>query len=63
MSTFICLVQNPQSKAIAPIVDENDNVEQWTSLQDARINLENQPLVKAWMYWLIDLDEVDSEMV
>lgn len=63
--TCIVLVQNPQRGGILAITesDENDQIAQWPSHDEAEAAVADQPLVKAWGGYVVDLDSLDVRII
>ena len=63
--TCIVLVQNPSGGGILTINEgeENDEVVQYDTVEEARADLRDQPLVKAWCGYVVDLDNLEVTLI
>lgn len=61
--TCIVLVQNPGSGAVMPITDGEEYdvppLAQYDTVAEAKEAMHDQPLVRAWGGYVVDLDSLD----
>jgi hypothetical protein len=63
--TCIVLVQNPQRGGVLAITEgeEDDQIAQWPSHEEAAAAVADHVLVKAWGGYVVDLDLLDVRQI
>lgn len=59
--TCIVLVKNPQGGVLA--IGDDDEIAEWPNAEAAEAGVEDQPFVRAWGGYVVDLDNLDVTLV
>jgi hypothetical protein len=57
--TCIVLVQNPNGGGVLAITDDDQNIMRYDTAEEAERDTKDQPLVRAWGGFVVDLDSLE----